>query len=34
MDRVRIGIIGLGNVFEGPYRAELAPLIRDGRVVA
>jgi len=30
---IGLGIIGLGNVFEGPYRAELAPLIRDGRVV-
>ncbi|MBJ7333717.1 MAG: Gfo/Idh/MocA family oxidoreductase, partial [Thermoleophilia bacterium] len=29
---IGIGIIGLGNVFEGPYRTELAPLIRDGHV--
>ncbi len=29
---IGIGIIGLGNVFEGPYRTELAPLIRDLRV--
>ena len=29
---IGVGIIGLGNVFEGPYRTELAPLVRSGRV--
>lgn len=29
---IGVGIIGLGNVWEGPYRTELAPLIRDGAV--
>ncbi len=29
---IGIGVIGLGNVFEGPYRTELAPLVRDRRV--
>ncbi|MGI9188080.1 MAG: Gfo/Idh/MocA family protein [Gaiellales bacterium] len=29
---IGVGIIGLGNVWEGPYRTELAPLIRAGAV--
>ncbi len=29
---IGIGVIGLDNVFEGPYRTELAPLVRDRRV--
>lgn len=29
---IGVAIIGLGNVFEGPYRTELAPLVRAGRV--
>ena len=29
---IGIGIIGLGNVWEGPYRTEIAPLIRAGAV--
>jgi predicted dehydrogenase len=29
---IGVGILGLGNVFEGPYRTELAPLVRAGRV--
>ena len=29
---IGVAVIGLGNVFEGPYRTELAPLVRDGRV--
>ena len=29
---IGIGIIGLGNVWEGPYRTELGPLIREGAV--
>lgn len=29
---IGVAVIGLGNVFEGPYRTELAPLVRAGRV--
>lgn len=29
---IGVGIIGCGNVWEGPYRTELAPLIREGRI--